>query len=418
MLDPGAWIFGIALFACAYMAWTIGANDVANAMGTSVGSHAITLGQALAVAAVFEFAGAFLVGGHVTDTIRKGILVEARFAGDPDLFVVGMLSALLASAAWVTLATWKGMPVSTTHAIVGSVTGFGVLIGGVGAVQWGQIGSIVLSWVVSPLAGGILAYLTFLFIKRNILIAWNPARAARRVVPFLVFPVLFVLVLSVIYKGLQNLSLNLPLGKAVLIAAGAGLAGTIIAAVLLARLPKARLRRRRAFEQVEGIFKWLQLLTACYVAFSHGANDVANAIGPFAGIVAVHQSGNLDLNLPVPLWVLALGGLGIVLGLATWGYKVIMTLGTRITRITPTRGFSAEFATATTVLACSKLGLPISTSHTIVGAVVGVGMARGIEAINTRVLGNIVTSWVVTIPVSALLTVAVFFLLKGVLGLC
>jgi PiT family inorganic phosphate transporter len=415
MLGIEAWVFWVAVAACAYMAWNIGANDVANAMGTSVGSHAITMKQAVLLAAVFEFAGAFLVGGHVTDTVRKGIVSTEVFQGSPEIFVLGMLSALLAAGVWLNLATFLGLPVSTTHSIIGAIVGFGLLVGGASAIHWGKLLSVVMSWVVSPLCGGFVGWVTFTFIKRTVLTSWNPVRAARRVVPILIFPVAAILVLSMLYKGLKNLKLDVPFSQALLIALIVGvLAYFTMKFFLSAKLKDIPRKRADAFGQVEKIFAYLQIGTACYVAFAHGANDVANAIGPFAAIVSVFKSGDLAMKVSVPMWVLALGGTGIVVGLGTWGYRVIETIGKKITSITPSRGFSAEFATATTVLVCSKLGLPVSTSHTLVGSVIGVGLARGMAALNLRVIRSIVNSWLITIPAAAVLTVLIFLVLKAV----
>ena len=415
MLGLEAWVFWVATAACLYMAWNIGANDVANAMGTVVGSRAVTLRQAVILAAIFEFAGAFLVGGHVTNTVRKGIISPDVFQGQTDIFVLGMLAALLAAGVWLNLATFLGLPVSTTHSIIGAIVGFGLLVGGISAVNWGKLGSVVLSWFISPFVGGAVAFLTFTFIKRTVLSSWNPVRAARRVVPILFFPVVAVLVLALVYKGLKNLHLDISFPKAVLLATVVGIFGSMIMSMILARKYASRPKRRvDAFAQVEGIFKNLQIMTGCYIAFAHGANDVANAIGPFAAIVAVFKTGDLAMNVPVPMWVLGLGGLGIVVGLGTWGYKVIETIGKKITVITPSRGFSAEFATATTVLVCSKMGLPVSTSHTLVGSVIGVGMARGIAALNLKVVRNIVNSWLITVPATAVVTIVIFLGLKMV----
>jgi PiT family inorganic phosphate transporter len=409
------WVFWVAMAACVYMAWNIGANDVANAMGTSVGSHAITLKQAVLLAAVFEFAGAFLVGGHVTNTVRKGIISTTVFQGQPELFVLGMLAALLAAGVWLHLATFLGLPVSTTHSIIGAIVGFGILVGGMSAVHWGKLGSVVLSWLVSPLCGGFMGWLTFTYIKRTVLARWNPVRAARTIVPILICPVAMVLVLSMLYKGLKNLKLDLSLTTAIMISLVVGVAAFLVMKIILIRKFSLRPRKRTdAFAQVERLFAYLQVGTACSVAFAHGANDVANAIGPFAAIVSVFQSGDLAMKVPVPMWILALGGAGIVVGLGTWGYRVIETVGRKITTISPSRGFSAEFATATTVLVCSKMGLPISTSHTLVGSVIGVGLARGIAALNLKVILSIINSWIITIPATAIVTVLIYLGLKMV----
>lgn len=407
------WVVWVAAAACLYMAWNIGANDVANAMGTSVGSHAVTLKQAILLAAVFEFAGAFLVGGHVTDTVRKGIVSPAVFEERPELFVLGMLASLLAAGVWLNAATFLGLPVSTTHSVIGAIVGFGLLVGGNSAVHWGKLGSVVLSWIVSPLCGGVMAWMIFTFIKRTILTRWNPVRAARKIVPVLVVPVAMTLVLSTLYKGLKNLDLNVSTGQAVAVSIAAGLAALLVMRAILARRYSHRPRKRTdAFAQVERLFSYLQVTTACSVAFAHGANDVANAIGPFAAVYSVYKKGDLAMTVPVPWWLLLLGGVGIVLGLGTWGHRVIETIGKKITSITPSRGFSAEFATAATVLVCSRMGLPISTSHTLVGSVIGVGMARGIAALNLRVILAIVNSWLITIPAAAVLTVLIYLLLK------
>ena len=412
-LEP--WVLWVAMAACVYMAWNIGANDVANAMGTSVGSHAITLKQAVLLAAVFEFAGAFFVGGHVTDTVRKGIVSTAVFQDQPELFVLGMLAALLAAGVWLNLATFLGLPVSTTHSIIGAIVGFGILVGGLSAVHWGKLGSVVLSWLISPLCGGFMGWLTFTYIKRSVLSRWNPVRAARGIVPILIFPVAVVLSLSMLYKGLKNLKLDVSLNTALLISLGVGVLAFLAMRIILVRKFSLRPEKRKdAFAQVEKLFAYLQVGTACSVAFAHGANDVANAIGPFAAIVSVFQNGDLAMNVPVPLWILGLGGAGIVVGLATWGYRVIETVGRKITTMSPSRGFSAEFATATTVLVCSKMGLPISTSHTLVGSVIGVGLARGIAALNLRVILSIVNSWLITIPATAVVTVLIYLALKMV----
>lgn len=415
MLGIEPWVFWVATAACAYMAWNIGANDVANAMGTAVGSRSITMKQAVLLAAVFEFAGAFLVGGHVTNTVRKGIVSTEVFQGSPEIFVLGMLSAMLAAGVWLNLATFLGLPVSTTHSIIGAIVGFGLLVGGISAIQWGKLGFVVMSWIISPLIGGLMAWVIFTFIKRTVLTSWNPVRAARRVVPILIFPVVVILILSVLYKGLTNLKLDIPFNHALAIALIIGvLAYYAMKFFLVLKLRDIPRKRADAFSQVEKIFSYLEVGTACYIAFAHGANDVANAIGPFAAIVSVFKSGDLTMNVPVPIWVLALGGAGIVVGLGTWGYRVIETIGNKITSITPSRGFSAAFATATTVLVCSKLGLPVSTSHTLVGSIIGVGLARGMAALNLGVIRSIINSWIITIPATAIVTVLIFLVLKTV----
>lgn len=403
-----------------YMAWNIGANDVANAMGTSVGSGALTLRSAIVIAAVFEFSGAVLVGSHVTDTIRSGIVETTLFAPTgalgaegPLTLALGMFAALLAAGIWLQVATMWGLPVSTTHSIVGAVAGFAVVALGTAAVNWGVLGTIVLSWVVSPLTGALIAWAMFMFVRASILRHDEPAEAARRVGPWLVALVAMILVLSFVFKALKNVVEDPPLVMAWGAAIGVGLLAALVTRALLGRTFQ---KQANPYLYVERVFGWLQIVTAIFVAFAHGANDVANAVGPLAAVVGILQAGLTELPeaVPVPWWVLALGGAGIVAGLATWGYKVIETIGKQITEMTPTRGFSAEFGAATTVLIASRLGLPISTTHTLVGAVIGVGMAQGMAALNLRMIGNIVNSWLATIPAAAGLSMVLFVVLRAV----
>ncbi|BAT70903.1 inorganic phosphate transporter, PiT family [Thermosulfidibacter takaii ABI70S6] len=404
-------IGGIALLAGMYMAWNIGANDVANAMGTSVGSKAITLKKAIIIAAIFEFSGAFFVGSHVTSTISKGIVDPMLFQDNPNLFILGMLAALISAGIWVQLATYLGLPVSTTHSIVGAVVGFGIVSKGLSAIEWGKMVSIVLSWIISPIAGGLIAFLMFRWITKNILATEYPAKATRKYGPYLVSMVVFIIALSIVYKGLK---LHLPLFKAVLLALViAFIFGTAFKFLVFSSAKSSGETIRQRLYETEELFKYLQLATACYMAFAHGANDVANATGPMAGIITTMAKGVVVAKAYVPDWVLLLGGLGIVMGLATWGYKVIETIGGRITDITPSRGFCAEFGCATTVLVCSKMGLPISTTHTLVGSVIGVGFARGIGALNMRTIKQIVNSWIITVPFTAGLCVFIYAILKA-----
>jgi len=398
----------VSILAGLYTAMNIGGNDVANAMGTSVGSKALTFRQAIIVAAFFEFAGAVLVGSHVTQTIRKGIISPEHFAATPELLVLGMLSALLAAGFWLQISTYLGLPVSTTHSIVGAVMGFGIVANGFGSVDWGKVTEIVISWIISPLAGAAIAYFVFRHVSKRILEAKNPMDEAVGRAPYLAFFVFFILILSFIYKGLKNLHLNLPLHTALLWAFGVSVLLSILVRFIMQRFSQVE---RDPIEFVENIFKYLQIMTACYVAFAHGANDVANSIGPLSAIVHILKTHTVQMQVEVPLWILMLGGGGIVMGLAVWGYNVIRTIGGKITEITPTRGFSAEFATATTVLVFSKMGLPISTTHTLVGSVIGVGIARGIAALDLRVIRDIVGSWILTLPAAALMSVIIYQIL-------
>ncbi|MBN1421447.1 MAG: inorganic phosphate transporter [Planctomycetes bacterium] len=382
-------------------------------MGTSVGSGALTLRQALVIAAIAEFAGAFLVGTHVAQTMEGGIVEPSFFAGDPMQLVCGMLAALLASSIWVHLATFFGQPISTSHSIVGAVCGFGLVVGA--PIKWDMMGGIFASWILSPVAGLICGYALFRFLARRILGVERPSQAAGRIAPWLVFLVIAILVLSFIYKGLKNLHLDLSLPVAAGIAVGAG-AGMAAVAWILIRIFGRRVEGQGVeaeLTHVERIFRYLQLLTAGYVAFAHGANDVANSVGPMAAIIHTFAGQSVSSDVQVPWWILAIGGAGIVLGLGTYGWRVIRTIGTEITDLTPSRGFAAQFATATTVLACSKMGFPISTSHTIVGAVLGVALARGIGSMNTRVVRDIFICWVVTVPISAFLSILCYVILRA-----
>ncbi len=399
-----------------YMAWAIGANDVANAMGTSVGSGALTIRGAILVAGVLEFSGAFLAGGHVTDTVRKGILDASAFADDPDLLVYGMLASLAAAGTWLLIASRAGWPVSTTHSIVGAIVGFGAVGVGVDAVAWGKVGAIVASWVTSPLIAGTLAFLVFRVVRRTILDREDPIVRARRIGPAFVFVVVFTLSLVTVFKGLKNVTwLDLGFGQALLVAFGLGVAGAFIGRIILQRVRVPEGDVRQQYRQVESIFAVLQIMTAMAVAFAHGSNDVANAIGPFAAVLK-GASADLATKAEVAPWMLAIGGIGIVLGLATYGYRVMETVGKKITELTPSRGFAAELAAALTIVIASRLGIPVSTTHTLVGAVLGVGLARGIGALDLRVVGSIAVSWVVTLPTGAALSVFFFYFFKGLLS--
>lgn len=394
-----------------FMAWGIGANDVANAMATSVGSKAISIRTAIIIAAIFEFAGAFLAGGEVTATIRKGILETGPFIGQPELLVFGMLSALLASGIWLMVATHYGLPVSTTHSIVGAIVGFAVIGVGISAVHWSQMAGIVASWVISPLMAGTLSYLLFISIQRLILDKPEPLKAARRYAPLYMFLSGFILALVTLVKGLTHLGLDLPPLASYGIAVGVGLLTVGLGFLITRRIqvdPQAE--REFHYASVERVFASLMVMTACTMAFAHGSNDVANAIGPVAAVVSVAQTGNVTQASPLANWILILGGVGIVLGLLTFGQRVIATVGTGITTLTPSRGFACEIAAAITVVIASGTGLPISTTQVLVGAVMGVGLARGIAALNMPMIRQIMASWVITVPAGGILA-AIFFLI-------
>ncbi len=456
-----------------YMAWNIGANDVSNAMGTSVGSGALTLSRAVMIAAVLEFSGAFFVGSKVSETMQKGLLDTQMFASEPLTLVLGMCAALLGTSIWLQIASYFGWPVSTTHAIVGAILGFGGVIGGVHSIQWGHIGTIASSWIIAPLSSAIISYLIFYLLQRTILFAMNPVEACLKVFPFLAFIVFFTFTLSLIFNGLDQFALTftLPhmLGISLLIGSIAFLITYAITRTLgvknigptisrhtpqtvislskalkhlnrvhassgdetkatVARLLKEVRHlsetvkeethfseRTSEYRKVEKMFVYLQIISACFVAFAHGANDVANAIGPVAAVLDILQHGTIAIgSTSIPSWLLAFGGLGIVIGLATWGWRVIETIGKKITELTPTRGFCAEFGAATTILLASKLGMPISTTHSLVGAVLGVGFAGGLRALNLSMLREILLSWIITLPASAGISILFFYLLRWI----
>lgn len=452
-----------------YMAWNIGANDVANAMGTSVGSRALTLKKAIFIAAIFEFGGAYLVGSHVSETIQSGIVNPDMFSQNPMIFGFGMIAALIATGAWLQIASFFGLPVSTTHAIVGAILGFGLIIGGFSVVHWAEVGSIVASWVFSPLLSGAISFIIFSFLQRKILYVRHPVQAAKRIAPYFIGFSFVIFSLSIMYDGLKNLHLDLPFKIAIIISLLVGFVGTVISYAFLRKLSakhtepivdhdpldhvsleKALKHLRRVglqnqkeqqkalneviektsslrdtvhektklfeiatpFKDVERVFSYLQIISASLVAFAHGANDVANAIGPVAAVFDLIRTKTLSTVSVIPNWLLLMGGVGIVIGLATWGWRVIETIGRKITELTPTRGFSAEFGAAMTILFASKLGLPISTTHALVGSVLGVGLARGFQALNLRTLRDVVISWIVTLPVCAMISILFFYLLQ------
>jgi inorganic phosphate transporter, PiT family len=395
-----------------YMAWNIGANDVANSMACAVGSRALTVFWAVVLASICNFCGAVLVGSHVADTVRKGIIDTQAFTNDPRMLAHGMLCALLAAAVWLNLSSYLGMPVSTTHSIVGAVVGFGILEAGLHHVHWHTMEEIVASWFISPLVGGIMAFVIFKLILRYILTAKEPVAAARKGVPICVFVVFATIILSIIYKGLAHLHLNLKAPSAIILSILGGLGAAGIS-MLLARRNRSshdKLSLTQQLRQVEKTFVVLVVITSCTVAFAHGANDVANAIGPLAAVVEIVKTNRVPGRVPIDLWLLVFGGFGIASGLATFGYRVMRVVGTQVTDITPSRGIAANLAGMMTVLTCSKMGLPVSTTHTMIGAILGVGLARGITAINRTVVKSIFTSWLGTVPAAALLTV-LFYLI-------
>lgn len=405
-----AGVFGL------FMAWGIGANDVANAMATSVGSKALTIKQAVLIAAVFEFAGAVLAGGQVTKTIRKGIVDTGPIMDSPELLVYGMLAALLAAGLWLLIASRQGWPVSTTHSIVGAIVGFAMVGIGMDAVNWSKVSMIAASWVVSPLLAGFIAYMLFRSVQGLILNTEHPFENAKKYVPYYMFLVGFIIALVTFVKGLKHVGLENTVAENYAYAFAVGLAMLLIGRYFVSKIRlDPSVDKDFHYTNVERVFGVLMVVTACAMAFAHGSNDVANAIGPVAAVVSIVRSGGeMGSESQLPIVILLLGGAGIVLGLVMYGKRVIATVGNNITELTPSRGFAATLAAATTVVLASGTGLPISTTHTLVGAVLGVGLARGMEALNLTVIRNIFMSWIITLPVGGVLAIVFYFMLKGI----
>ena len=405
-------IFGL------FMTWGVGANDLANAMGTSVGAGAVTVKQAIGIAIIFEFLGAVLAGGHVTQTIRKGIIDPTSIISHPEILVFGMLASLLAAAVWLMIASAKGWPVSTTHSIVGAIVGFAIVGIGPEAVKWGKIIEVVVSWIISPAVGGAISFILVMSTRKLILDTETPLKNAKLYAPCYVFLVGFVISLVTMFKGLKQLKLDLSIGGSIFVAICFGVFTAFIGWLFIRKVKEQEDDDRTfQFASVEKVFSPMMLFTACSMAFAHGSNDVANGIGPLAAVVSIVGSGGEVLQkAPLPIWILLIGGAGIVLGLITLGYRVMLTVGKKITELTPSRGFCAELAAASTVVIASRTGLPVSTTHILVGAVLGVGLARGLGALDLRVVLNIIISWIVTLPAGGIMAMFFYFTLKGIFG--
>ena len=391
-----------------YMAWNIGANDVANSMASAVGAKAITVRQAVFIAGILNVVGAVFIGSHVTNTIRKGI-VSTEILADPHIALIGALSALLAAALWVSFATWKSLPVSTTHSIVGAMIGFGIMAGGFSVIKWGKLAAVVLSWVISPIFSLVIAFVMFKLIIKIILSKNDPFEWSLKLSPFFIGIAVFIVVLSFLFKT--------PLGKTLAMGNLTALFLSLIIAILFGvagmKLLSHFIQDRKA--GAEAIFKRIQIGTSCYVALAQGANDVANAVGPLAVIYFLVKTGGVGAEVPVPVFLLLFGGIGIAFGISMAGERVMETVGKKITTLTNTRGFSVDFAAATTVLVASKMGLPVSTTHAAVGGVLGVGLARGLEAVNFRIIIKIMLYWVLTVPISAITSMIIFKILQLIL---
>jgi PiT family inorganic phosphate transporter len=400
------------------MTWGIGANDLANAMGTSVGAGAVTVKQAIIIAMIFEFLGAVLAGGHVTNTIRQGIVDPSSIVDNPEILVYGMLASLLAAAVWLMIASAKGWPVSTTHSIIGALIGFAIVGIGPDAVKWSKVGSVVMSWIISPVVGGTISFLLVMSTRKLIFNTDTPLKNAKKYAPMYIFMGGFFISLITLFKGLSHLNLKLTTFESFAVATAFGLLTAGIGWFFIRKIkddPSAN--KSFSYASVEKVFTPMMLFTACSMAFAHGSNDVANGIGPLAAVYSIISSGGQVLQTsPLPIWILLLGGAGIVLGLITLGYRVMLTVGKKITELTPSRGFCAELAAAMTVVIASRTGLPVSTTHILVGSVLGVGLARGIGALDLRVILNIIISWLVTLPAGAIMAMLFFFTLKGIFG--
>ncbi|MEP0918642.1 inorganic phosphate transporter [Leptolyngbya sp. DQ-M1] len=385
-----------------YLAWNLGANDVANSMGTSVGSKAVTLKQALIIAGILEFTGAVLFGSNVSQTLITGVLDPKQFT--PQILLIGMIAVLIAAGVWMNVATLFGFPVSSSHATVGAVAGVGSLAFGLDAVNWNTIGIISITWIITPVVSSLIAAAFYSVIKRWILDQPNAIAQLQEWIPWIsavLIGVFGVIVFPEIAQPIQSL-INLPIQNIAL----------VLSAISISALSLSALQNLQTVESTIGRF---QVVSACFVAFAHGSNDVGNAIAPFAAIVSVLQSGSVPTaDFQIPLWTLVLGGVGIVAGLAVLGKRVISTIGEGIISLQPSGGLCAELATATTILVASRFGLPVSTSHALVGGVVGVGLVQGLKSIQFQTIRSIVLTWLITIPVSAILSGILFLILRSI----
>lgn len=407
-----------ALILCFLMTWGVGANDLANVMSTTMGSKAITVRQAMMVAIVFEFAGAFLGGGEVTETVRDGIISTSQLSDQPLIMIEGMLGVLFACTVWMNLASYLGVPVSITNALVGSMVGFGSIVLGTDAIKWFQVSHIAIGWVTSPLIAGVTAYALFISIQQTIFIKPNPLEKAKLYIPVYLFLIGTVLSFITVFKGLNHFNIHLNLKQDLAVTLATSISITIIGMIFIRRIPEhPNLRRRERFIQVERYFAVLMAMTACAMVFAHGSNDVALTVGPLSIVHSLVIHSNQPFGAEnYPAWIILLGCIGVISGFLMYGRKVIETVGSSITALTPSRAFAATLAAATTVVVATSTGIPVSATQTLVGAVLGVGLARGIGALNLIVIRNIFTSWILTLPASSLLTILSYKLIHYFLG--
>ncbi len=417
-MDSSIIYYAIAIILCFLMTWGVGANDLANVMSTTMGSKAVTVRQAMLIAIIFEFAGAFLGGSGVTETMRDGIINSSELASQPQILIEGMLSVLFACTVWMNLASYLGVPVSITNALVGSMVGFGTLVLGTDAIHWQQVSHIAIGWVTSPLISGITAYTLFTSIQQTIFIKKNPLTKAKRYIPIYLFLVGSILSFITVFKGLNHFDIHLNFKQDLAVTLTTSVLITLIGMIFIKNIPEhPKIKRRERFIQVEKYFAVLMALTACAMVFAHGSNDVALAVGPLTIVysLVLHSPKAFNAN-NYPAWIILFGCVGVVAGLLMYGRKVIETVGSSITALTPSRAFAATLAAATTVVVATSTGIPVSATQTLVGAVLGVGLARGIGALNLIVIRNIFMSWVLTLPAASLLTIISYKLLHLLLN--
>lgn len=408
----------LAIAFCFFMTWGVGANDLANVMSTTMGSKAITVRQAMVIALVFEFAGAFLGGSGVTETMRDGIITSSQLSNQPLILIEGMLGVLLACTIWMNLASYLGVPVSITNALVGSMVGFGTVVLGVDAIQWRQVSHIAIGWVTSPVIAGITSYALFSSIQQTIFVKIDPLEKAKLYIPIYLFLVGSILSFITVFKGLNHFNIHLNLKQDLAVTLATSISITVIGMIIIKRIPEMpKIRRRERFIQVEKYFAVLMALTACAMVFAHGSNDVALAVGPLTIIHSLVTQAHQPLSaVNYPAWIIFLGCMGVVIGFLMYGRKVIETVGSSITALTPSRAFAATLAAATTVVIATSTGIPVSATQTLVGAVLGVGLARGIGALNLIVIRNIFMSWILTLPAASLLTILAYKGLHALMG--